>query len=133
MYTGFLHLHNALRLAIIISMVVVFVRALMAASGSSKIGAKAVLPAIITVDLQLLVGVALYALSPVVKGLDKEHYFAYLHPLLMILAIVGVHIVQARNKKSAGENPRMVAVGMGLVLVLTLLAIPWQRALLPGM
>ena len=90
-------------------------------------------PDVVDYYLQLLVGVVLYAVSPVVKGLAKDHYFAYLHPLLMILAIAGVHIVHARNKKSEGANPREVAVGIGLTLLLLLLAIPWQRAIFPGM
>jgi hypothetical protein len=92
-------------------------------------------------DLQLLVGLALYfVLSPAMKDAMRNAGAAMRDPILrfflvehvtgMLLAVVCAHIGRVKIKKATddGRRHRLAAVFFGLAIVLILLSIPW-----PGM
>ncbi len=93
-------------------------------------------------DLQLLLGLALYFLSPVVKAAlgnmgvaMKEHelrFFAVEHIFEMVLALAVAHAGSVLVKKIADDagKYRAAALCYGTSLVLVLAAIPWWRPLL---
>ncbi len=95
------------------------------------------LMALIAMDLQLLVGGALWLKSPLVQvaranmgAAMKEpalRFFAVEHAAMMILALVAVHIGYARAKRAAdgAAAHKAVAIGYGLAFLLLLAGIPW--------
>ena len=144
MYSSALWLHSLLRWAVLFTGLVAWFRA---------IGGKTVtrpwtpqddlwgLLLTISVDLQLLIGAALYLfLSPITKmGVrnfaaamrsDAARFFTAEHPAAMIIAIVLIHVARVRIRKAA-DAPRKHRIAMiffGIALVLMIISIPW-----PGM
>lgn len=109
------------------------------------------LAALISTDLQLLVGLGLYfGLSPAVKAGMADPGAAMKDPVLrfwlvehattMILAVVVAHIGHVLAKRAKTDAARFKAAAIGSIVVLVLLAagIPWPfregigRALFPG-
>lgn len=100
-------------------------------------------------DVQLLVGLALYWMSPTVQaaladmgaamGDGTLRFWSIEHGVLMLLAVVATHIGRARSRRAerAAAKHRAAAVWFGLALIAVLAAIPWPfreavgRALLP--
>lgn len=90
-------------------------------------------------DLQFLLGLGLYFLSPTVKVAlgnmgaamkDRElRFFAVEHIFEMVLALVIAHVGSVLAKKLAddGAKYRAAALCYGVSLVLVLAAIPWWR------
>jgi hypothetical protein len=91
----------------------------------------------ITVDVQLLIGLSLYFfLSPTVRQAFSEGFdmsdaqtrFTVLeHPLTMILAIAFVHIGRVMVKKAASDESKFKKglLWFGLALVFILSRMPW--------
>lgn len=92
----------------------------------------------ITADLQLLLGLALYAFSPTVRtamadmaGAMKNaalRFWAVEHASLMLLAVIFIHIGRARSRRKGPSDRvrhRRAAIGFGLALLAILLAMPW--------
>lgn len=92
-------------------------------------------------DLQLLLGMTLYAVSPVRiaaylsprSALANEMgFFAFLHPLLMITAVILAHIGRALSRR-ANEPIRKQAILFNYLLAalaILAIAVPWWRPLL---
>jgi hypothetical protein len=91
-----------------------------------------------SLDLQMLIGLALYlGLSPFTTlafqdfGAAMRHaplrFWAVEHTALMVLAVVLAHIGRARSKRITDDvrRHRVSAIFMTLALVAILLAIPW--------
>jgi hypothetical protein len=92
----------------------------------------------ITLDLQLLLGILLYAwLSPFMGDAFKDfgaamrnpplRFFAVEHPTLMLGAVVLAHVGRITARKAASPEARRMRLLLcfGLALVLMLLGIPW--------
>ena len=146
MYTGLLHLHNMLRWLVLLSAVIAIVSAY---SGwfrkktwekRDKVWG---LLFTIFIDLQLLVGIALYAIySPTVKIAFKDfgaamknsdlRFYAVEHILMMFIAIAVIHIGRSKSKKAGIpiKQHRAAAIFYTIGLILILAAIPWDRALM---
>lgn len=91
------------------------------------------------VDLQLVVGLLLYLwLSPMSEAVFRAGlratvtsppllFFGVLHPCLMILGFLLVHVVRVRGKKASTDRERFRVMSLGLSLwgLLVTLAIPW--------
>ncbi|MBW8687054.1 hypothetical protein [Chitinophaga rhizophila] len=87
--------------------------------------------------IQLMLGLSLYMISPVVKynvieaeghSLVSEHtFFRLIHLLLMVVAVVLITIGSARAKRieTAGLKFRTILIWFSLALLIILVAIPW--------
>ena len=95
----------------------------------------------ITVDLQFLVGLVLYAfLSPITRlglrnfaaamQINVARFFTVEHVIGMIAGIALVHIARVKIRKAADADRkhRLAMVLFGIALVLMIVSIPW-----PGM
>ena len=74
----------------------------------------------ILLDVQVLIGLILWV---AVSGWKHNAFFAFIHPVAMVLALVVAHFGRNRQKKtvpSAGFWPYLVS------LALVIAAIPWQ-------
>ncbi|MBN2470372.1 MAG: hypothetical protein JXN59_06590 [Anaerolineae bacterium] len=88
-------------------------------------------------DVQLLVGVILYIVSPLIRlvfedfggamGMTGLRFFAMEHVLLMVIAVVVAHVGRARIRRApdAESKHKQAAIFFGLALVLVLAGIPW--------
>ena len=85
--------------------------------------------AVTAIDVQFLLGLIVYVSG---KHWGNSAFIAYIHPLVMIVALVVAHLVSIRVKREreASGKFRMEALGLLLVLFLVTAAIPsyaWSR------
>jgi len=83
---------------------------------------------LISVHIQLLIGLVLFALSPLTKlpmSTAIGRYFKAEHTSMMIIAIILITIGNAKSKKitEAVAKHRTIAVFFGLALILIMVAI----------
>lgn len=143
MYPFVLGIHSLLRWAVLAAGIAAFGRALAAARGGREwtpADARAGLWFTIAVDVQLLVGLALYfGLSPLTQlafadfgaamGNAALRFWAVEHLFGMTVALALVHIGRIRIRKAApARRHKLAAIFFGLALLAILLTIPW-----PGM
>jgi predicted membrane channel-forming protein YqfA (hemolysin III family) len=154
LYTSVLVVHSVLRWLVLLAGV--------GAAGLGVVGAirgdetgrphrLANLAFLIVTDLQLLLGLALYAgLSPITWAAFQDfgaamknpisRYWAVEHLTGMILAIVVIHVAYAfaKRAKSARNRHIWAGAGFGVGLLLVIASIPWPfmaagRAVFPGL
>lgn len=143
MYTGLLHLHNLLRYAIVILLILTVVKSFIGWLGKKEYTAgdnKMSLFLFISAHLQLLVGLGVYFVSPIVemalsdmgKAMKEAalRFWAVEHMLSMILGIVIITMgrIMAKKVKSDGAKFRRQAIFFTLAMVLIFSAIPWPWA-----
>jgi hypothetical protein len=144
MDSSLIFLHSWLRWIVLLTGVFALVRAFSGMNGKRPWGpgdAKAGLYFILALDLQLLVGLALYLVfSPTVQvafsnigaAMRNPEYRFYVaeHTLGMIIAIALAHVGRVRSKKANTDAARFknAAIFYGLALLIILASIPW-----PGM
>ena len=141
MYSSALWLHSWLRWAVLLAGVVVWFRAI-----SGKTARRPWTPQdelwglllTISVDLQFLVVVALYAFfSPIVRQglrnfsvamqINVVRFFTIEHVIGMIAGIALVHIARVKIRKAADaeRKHRIAMVWYGIALILMIVSIPW--------
>lgn len=151
-YVTVLAIHSIFRWVALVAVLARVGRAA-AARGSAftPLDRKLGLVAMIVLDLQLLLGLALYAgLSPAVAAAQmdmaatmKDPYLRFWmveHGTAMTIAIVLAHVGNIRVRKAVDDAGKHKAalIFYGIVLALILLAMPWPfravigRPLLPG-
>ena len=139
MYTGFQHLHSYLAYFVLAtiaySILYVTIKFVKKSTFSEKVR-KVTLIAFIASHVQLLVGLVIYAISPLgLSNLSSEamggaisRLYALEHPLVMIIAILLISVGYIKAKKPGDDARRFKTIilfyGMGLLLMLT--RIPWQ-------
>jgi hypothetical protein len=144
MYSLLLFLHSWLRWLVLLTGLFAVARAIAGTnSGRSWTAAdgKPGLFFILCLDLQLLIGLALYLVfSPTVQAAfgnigaamkdTAYRFYVVEHAVGMIVAIVLAHIGRVRSKKAATDGARYksAAIFFGAALLLILALIPW-----PGM
>jgi hypothetical protein len=85
----------------------------------------------ISAHTQLVVGLVLYFISPMVQfGNMKDsqiRFFTVEHSTLMLIAIVFITLARIRSKKAATDAAkfRMLLIFSLIALVIILLAVPW--------
>ena len=153
MYSIVLYVHSLLRWVVLVLAVVAIARAARGVSGSgrpfSRADDKVGLSFMIALDVQLLIGLALYfALSPITTAAlsgfgaamkDRTlRFWAVEHAFAMILGIVLVHIgrVAVRRAKDAPAKHKKALVFYALGTLCIVAGIPWPflpygRGLLP--
>ena len=140
MYTGLLHLHSFLRWITLILLAVAFVRSLkgwMKKSNYSSLDNKISLFSVITSHIQLIIGVLLYFISPIVRyGLTdfvaamKDpalRFWTIEHISVMILSIILItlgHLLSKRTTNST-DKYKKITIFFGLGLLLILMRIPF--------
>lgn len=139
MYTLVLSLHSWLRWVALIAGIVATVSALSNRAPNGK-GAANVwgLVLMISLDVQLLIGVLLYvALSPLTAAAMRDfgaamknpglRFFAVEHVALMLAAALLAHVgrIMARKAKTAESRRSRLVVCFGLATLAMLFAIPW--------
>ncbi len=145
MYAFMLHLHNIMRWVVVLAAVAAIVMAwagVFNRSAWTKPNANVGRLFSISFDVQVLIGILLYAwLSPItttafsnmgaVMSNSVQRFFVVEHLLLMVVAAVLVHIGVARGRKTNATLQPAIFYTVALIAVIA--AIPWDRALLPGM
>lgn len=76
------------------------------------------------IDIQVVIGLLLYGVGQHWK--DTSPFTAYIHPLVMIIALVVVHIASARARRldSPIARHRTFTIGLIVALILITAAIP---------
>jgi hypothetical protein len=129
-----LGLHSLWRWVVLIVVVVALIRGIIAwARGGPWTRADRTLGLLTTsaIDIQVVLGLLLYGISQYWKG--QSTFIAYIHPLVMIVALVIVHLANVRAKRldSPIARHRTFTIGLIIALLLITAAIPpdaWTRA-----
>ncbi len=91
----------------------------------------------ITMDIQVLLGLLLYFLSPTVSTALGDlgaamrdaglRFWSVEHAVMMLIAVILAHVGRVLVRKAEGSTPKFkrAAILYGLALLLILLAIPW--------
>lgn len=141
MYSFLLAAHSWLRYAVLLMVLIVLLRS---AAGLLRGGAwggadEGLGRWLIRVwDLQFLLGLVLYFLSPITQFAlanfgealaDRQlRVIAVEHPLLMLLATAALHVGWVRARNSAGDRGRLLRwlLFVAAAALLTAIAIPWE-------
>ncbi len=148
MYVALLHTHNVTRWIVLVAAVVALVLALQAWLGNRPFEQRhrfANLAFVASMDVQLLIGIALYAVSPLVQvalsdmgaamRIHELRFVAVEHLSVMLVAVALAHVgsVLVRRAPSDRGKHGRVLLWFGLSTIALLAGIPWDRALLPGL
>ena len=140
MYTGLLHLHNLLRYVIVILLILAVVKSFIGWFGKKEYTAadnKISLFLLISAHLQLLIGLGLYFISPIVEaGMSNMaesmknvelRFWTVEHIASMIIgiAIITLGRIMAKKGKSDNAKHRRQAIYFVLAMVLIFSSIPW--------
>jgi len=126
-------IHSLWRWVVLIVVLVAFVRGLIGwlrgGDWTSNDRTLAML-ATTALDIQLVIGILLYGAG---QHWKSGAFIAYIHPLIMIIAIAIAHIFSVRARRAATPiaKHRTLAIGLFLTLFLVSAAIPaysWSRA-----
>jgi hypothetical protein len=142
MYTTIKVVHSLWAFLVLGVLVISTINSLIGFFGTKEYGAKDMrlaLFTLITMHLQLLIGIVLYFVSPngfsAIKnngmgGLSSAaRNLAVEHPTLMIIAIVLVTIGYSKHKKQRLSTPKFkkLAIFYTLALLAVLAMIPWRQ------
>lgn len=125
--------HSLWRWVVLIVMTVALVRALIGwlRGGDWTSGDRTLaLLATTTIDIQVVLGLLVYGIR---QHWQSGPFLAYVHPAVMIIALIVAHIFSARAKRASTPvaKHRTLAIGLFLTLFLITAAIPsysWSRA-----
>ena len=148
MYVALLHTHNITRWIVLVTALLALVWALQAWLGNRPFEKRhrfANLAYVASMDVQLLIGIALYVVSPLVQvalsdmaaamRIHELRFFAVEHLSIMLAAVILAHVGSAtvRRAKSDRAKHGRALLWFGLSTIALLAGIPWDRALLPGL
>jgi len=140
MYIGLLHLHNLLRYVVVILILINVVKSFIGWFNKKDylpIDNKLSLFLFISAHLQLVIGLALYFVSPIVdialsdmkKAMadSMSRFWAIEHISSMILGIIIISLgrIMAKKANSSGSKFRRQAVYFTLGMIIIFSAIPW--------
>ncbi len=140
MYSTILTAHSWVRWAVVLAGAYALVRALAGWTGRRSWFAgddRAGLLFTIALDVQLLLGLSLYAVSPFTTAafgdlgaamrLPALRFWVAEHPFAMLIGIVLAHVGRVRIRKAADAiaRHRTAAIFFGLALAIILFSIPW--------
>ncbi len=143
MYIGFSHLHNLLRYVVVILLIIAVVKSFIGWFGRKEYTAadnKVSLFLLISVHLQLVTGLVLYFISPVVETALSDFGAAMKDPILRFwgvehiasmvigIAIITLGRIMAKKGRNDAAKFRRQAVYFFLGMVLILSSIPWKWA-----
>lgn len=130
MYNGLLHAHSGLRWVVLVLLIAAIVHAFMKKDfGLNNQNRKLAMFAMISVHIQLLIGLVLYFISPKVQfssevmGQALGRFYTVEHLIGMLLAIAIITIGHSKGKKTESFKPIAIYYLIGLFLILV--SIPW--------
>lgn len=146
MYTGFLHLHSFLRYIVVILLIYAIVKSLMGwlyKKPFTKLDGKVGLFLMISCHVQLLIGLALYGISPLIRSYLKdfagsmhnevERFWVMEHGVGMIIAIALVTIGRIVSKKKTDDNAKhrisFIYYFIAFLIIFFLIPWPWKEML----
>jgi uncharacterized membrane protein len=144
MYDLLLFIHNIARWLVLLAAIYLIYRSISGLRNRTYTPADRQAGQIYTglMDLQLVLGILLLVLSPLVQSAlgnlsaamqnSQTRFFIAEHWVLALIAVVLAHVGISRVKKAtdALHKQRQALIWYGLSLALMLLAIPWWRPLL---
>lgn len=148
MYVGLLQLHNVTRWLVLVAAVyaiVVSLRGLFSKKAWTKGDQRAGLIYSSLLGVQLILGLWLYFISPVVQsGLrdmastmqnSQIRFFVVEHITLMILAVIVAQLGYSLSKRATTDRAKFLRSSLGYIVatVLVLFGIPWWRPFFPGL
>jgi len=153
MANGLLHLHNLMRWVVLILALITIFRSLSGMSSGKTFtpgNKKVALFLMISVDIQLLVGLMLYYFKgwfgiltsgKLAMKDEYQRFWTIEHAVGMIIAIVLIHIGYSASKKDVPDVVKFKKLFWltTIALVIILITIPWPfreivgRPMLPGM
>ncbi|MEZ0608896.1 cytochrome B [Fibrella sp. WM1] len=134
MYSGLVHAHSGLRwvaLLLLVAAVFVSVSRWMGNQSFTDGNRKLYLFTLISVHLQLVLGLILYFISPKVNfdGMSDRivRFYSVEHITIMLLAIALITVGYSRSKRATNDTQkhRLVGIFYGIGLALILAGIPW--------
>ncbi|WKN32313.1 cytochrome B [Porifericola rhodea] len=140
MYTGLLHLHSSLRYVVLILLIIAVVKAWMNWQGNKDFTAgdkKIYLFTFIASHIQLLIGLVLYFVSPIVDQVYTDfgaamknqvlRFWGVEHFVGMLLAIILITVGYSSSKKVADAiaKHKKIAIFYTIGLIIILVSIPW--------
>ncbi|MFT6866538.1 MAG: hypothetical protein ACJA08_001369 [Cyclobacteriaceae bacterium] len=142
-YSALLHAHSGFRWLVLLVLAIVLIKSLIGLFGGGEYSRFDKIMATSFVgfmDLQLLIGLILYFISPIVKearsvGMGNMmadstlRFWGMEHLLIMILAVAAAHIGSVITKKAEDNivKFRFQSIFFGVALLLMLIGIPWDR------
>lgn len=137
MYTGLQHAHSFIAYAALILLIVASINAMIGMSSNKQFkdsDRKIALFALIFTHVQLLVGIILYFVSPLVQSFSVAmkdstlRLYALEHPLINLIAVVLITIGFSKHKKAATDKAKFKSIvimyAIGTLLILS--RIPWS-------
>ncbi|MBE2221072.1 MAG: hypothetical protein IAF02_06000 [Anaerolineae bacterium] len=146
MYSFVLATHNIFRWLVLIFGLLAIIKAFIGWSGKKEwkgLDDKLGLGFTISLDVQVLLGLILYVISPLTRAGFSDmgaamansdiRFFLVEHVMMMIVALVLAHIGRSRAKKADTDvsKHKNAAIFYTIAMLLILAAIPWTRTLLP--
>ncbi len=140
MYSVMLYLHSYLRWALLILGLYLVVRAFLnlRANPADKDDTKWLRLFVILFDVQVIVGILLYAaFSPVVHQAMQNfsnamkttapRFWAVEHPTVMLLSLILAHVANFKVKRAGDPRARnrVVLIYLGIAVLLMLVMTPW--------
>lgn len=142
-YSALLHAHSGFRWLVLLVLAIVLIKSLIGLFGGgnySKFDKIMSSSFVGFMDLQLLIGLILYFISPIAKearsvGMGNMmadstlRFWGMEHLVVMILAVVAAHVGSVISKKAEDSSVkfRFQAIFFGISLLLMLFGIPWDR------
>lgn len=135
-----LSLHSFVRWMVLITGAIVFLQGMVGVLAGGEIGSlgkRLQLAFMINFDVQLLIGILLWVLSPTVSQAradmgeamkDSElRYFAVEHGMVMVVALAVVHIGRVAAKRATEPRAQHLRTALyaGLALLLICMRTPW--------
>jgi uncharacterized BrkB/YihY/UPF0761 family membrane protein len=148
MYLALLHTHNLTRWFVLIAALAALVLAVMAIAGRKPFSQQhrlANLAFVISMDLQLVIGLLLYVVSPLVRtaladmgsamGDSQLRFFAVEHMSVMLVAVALAHVGSVLIRRAPTDQAKhtRALLWFGLSTTAVIFSIPWWRPLLPGL
>lgn len=142
MYTAVHHLHSYWAYLVVLVVVLATLNAWIGLIGKKQFSAKdfrVSLFALIVCHLQLLIGLILFFVSPMVQWFNSDtavgdimkndtlRLYNLEHPLLMIIAVILITVGYSKHKKKLTSTPKfkILAIFYTLALIAILAIIPW--------
>lgn len=136
MYTALKHAHSGIRWVVLILLILAIFNAYAKWKNGSDFTSKdkkLSLFAMVFLHIQLLVGIAVYGVSPLVSFADgwmqnaATRFYSMEHEIMMLIAIILVSIGYSRGKRKteAPQKFKTIFIFYLIGLVVILLAIPW--------
>ncbi len=138
MYTGLQHAHSYIAYLALILLVVASINAIIGMTSKKEFkdgDRKLSLFALIFTHVQLLIGIILYFVSPMVQSFSVAmkdstlRLYALEHPLINVIAVVLITIGWSKHKKATTSQAKFKSIGimyaLGTILILS--RIPWSN------